>query len=198
MLPQGWGAVAWPWSSSLGMANFPLTLGLGHCEFGAASKEGNLAGSSDLWSSNGPPFPPAPPACSAVGFQGEIQEVFPLRGGFEGASGWRGGQSTAGVSDVQRLHVGSDRRDPPLPTGITAQPCARQQLTKCGRGRSPALRLGKQQSQEDVSSSPKSCGDQIMLSCSPATTPIPAWSCWQSVLMYLVAFVELTHCRGQT
>lgn len=79
MLLQGQDVAAWPWSSSFGMDSFLLASGLGHDEFRTAGEEGNLAGSSDLWSSNSPPSPPAPPACSAVGFQGEIQVFSPGR-----------------------------------------------------------------------------------------------------------------------
>lgn len=61
MLLQGRDVAAWPWSSSFGMANFLLTSGLGHGEFSAAVEGGNLAGSSDLWSSNNPPFPSRSP-----------------------------------------------------------------------------------------------------------------------------------------
>ena len=93
MLPQGWGAVAWPWSSSLGMANFPLTLGLGHCEFRAASKEGNLAGSSDLWSSNGPPFPSRSPSMQRCWFPRGNS------GGFSPERGLRGSQWLVGMAE---------------------------------------------------------------------------------------------------
>lgn len=81
MLLQGWDAVAWPWSSSLGMANFPLTPALGHREFRAASEEGNLAGSSDLWSSNGPPFPSRYPSVQRCWFpRGNSGGFFPWEG----------------------------------------------------------------------------------------------------------------------
>lgn len=75
MLQQGWDAVAWPRSSSLGMASFPLTPGLGHHEF---SKEGNLAGSSDLRSSTGPPFPSRYPSVQCCWFpRGNSGGFFP-------------------------------------------------------------------------------------------------------------------------
>lgn len=183
---------------SSGMANFLLTSGLDQSEFGTASEEGSLAGSSDLWSSNGPPFPSRSPRVQCCWFpRGNSGVFFPWEGALgEPVAGGNGRPQPEFLMfrDSAWVQTGGTHH---RPLGITAQPCARQQLMKCGRGRSPALQVERQQSQEDVSSSPKSCADQITLSCFPAKTPIPAWSWLQSVLMYLVAFVELTHRRGQ-